>query len=160
MVVRVSRWVALTCLMTSSCFMWAGAARTPMPETEVKSLTTCKTGDLAAIKKNLMLAGYSIRSADDETIETDFKQTAAGYGRGKEFLKITAVKVDDETTKFRVRVRTESLDQVTTGEVKDSAGRTVATDSTLVENKNESDEGYFVERKDEYNSTHKDVCGS
>lgn len=144
---------------TTGCFMFGGSPQTPMPTNEVTSLTTCKTGDLAVIKKNLMLAGYSIQNADDETVVTDFKQTAAGYGNGKEFLKITAVKVDDGTTKFKVRVKTESLDQVQTGEMKDGNGRTIATDSTLVQNQNEADEGYFVERKEQYTTTQKEVCG-
>lgn len=154
---------AFLALSTTGCFMFGGmgmAARTPLPDAEVQELTTCETGDLSAIKKNLMLSGYSIENVDDETIVTDFKQTSTAYGGGKEFLKIIAVKVDDARTKFKVRVRTESLDTMKTGELKDSSGRTIATDSTVVENKNEVDEAYFVEMKDQYAATKREVCGT
>jgi len=159
-----SRFVALgafLALSTTGCFMFGAGmgASTPMADADVAAVTTCKTGDLTAIKKNLMLAGYSIDNIDGETLETGFKQTSAAYGGGKEFVKIIAVKVDDETTKFKVRVRTQSLDKMETGEMKDSMGRTIATDSTVVENKNESDQAYYVEAKDQYTATHKEVCG-
>ncbi len=158
-----SRFLALgafLALSTTGCFMFAGMpASTPMAEADVTAVTTCKTGDLSTIKKNLMLAGYSIDNVDDESLETGFKQTAGGGG-GKEFLKIIAVKVDDETTKFKVRVRTESLDKMQTGEMKDSMGRTIATDSTVVENNNEVDQAYYVEAKDQYAITQKEVCGT
>lgn len=158
---RILALGALLALSSTGCFMFGGMpAATPMAEADVTAVTTCKTGDLSTIKKNLMLAGYSIDNIDDESLETGFKQTAAaGYGGGKEFLKIIAVKVDDETTKFKVRVRTESLDKMQTGEMKDSMGRTIATDSTVVENNNEVDQAYYVEAKDQYAMTQKEVCG-
>jgi hypothetical protein len=146
-------------LSLSGCFMFAGMKRTPMQPQAVQSLTTCGTGDMAAVKKNLMLAGYGIVRADDETIETDYKQTSSGYG-GKEFLKVTAVRVDDKTVKFKVRVRSESQKTVQTGELKDSNGRTIATDSQVVNDQNEADEAYYQEFKQQYEQTHQDVCGT
>ena len=104
-----------------------GLARTPMPDTQVADLTTCNTGDIATIKKNLVLAGYSVKNADGDTLETEFKQVD-GYGTHKELEKITVVKVDGSKAKFRVRVREEGVQKVETGRVQDSQGRTVATD--------------------------------
>ena len=151
--------VAGMAISVSGCFMFAGMKRTPMQPDAVASLTTCGTGDMSSIKKNLMLAGYRVVSADDETIQTDFKQTA-GYGGSKEFLKVTAVRVDDKTVKFKVRVKSESMQTVQTGELKDSNGRTIATDSQVVNDQNEGDESYVLEMKDQYEATHKEVCGS
>jgi hypothetical protein len=136
-----------------------GLARTPMPETQVADLTTCNTGDMASIKKNLVLAGYSVKNADGDTLETEFKQVD-GYGTQKELEKITVVKVDGAKAKFRVRVREEGMQKVETGRVQDSQGRTVATDSQLVGTQNETDEHYYNEARTQYEARKKNVCGN
>ena len=157
--IMVGILASVAAVALSGC-SWMGAfKRTPMQPQEVAQLTTCATGDMAQIKKNLLLAGYSVPRVDQETVETDFKQMG-GAGHAKAFVRITAVRIDDTTTKFKVRVKLESLDSVKTGELKDGNGRTIATDSSLVKNQNEEDEAYFVEGRNEYAQVRSEVCGA
>jgi hypothetical protein len=149
---------AITVSAATGCSaFFSGGARTLMPETQVADLTTCTSGDLASIKKNLVLAGYSVKSQDNDMIETEFKQVD-GYGTQKELEKIMVVK-DGQKAKFRVRVREEGVQKVETGRVQDSQGRTVATDSQLVSTQNEADEKYFNEARQQYEARKKNVCG-
>jgi hypothetical protein len=142
------------------CFgMIPGWTRTPMPPNQVEDLTTCKNTDLGKIKKNLMLNGYSIRDADQDAVETEFKQIA-GYGNSKVSERISAIKVDDSTVKFRVRVREDSLNRVETGQLRSSTGQVIATDSKLVHNENEQDEHYYAETIEQHQTTKRQVCGS
>jgi hypothetical protein len=151
--------LALLATTSTGCLnLIPGLARTPMPDDQVASLTTCNTGDLASIKKNLMLAGYSVKNADGDTLETEFKQVE-GYGTSKELEKITVVKLDSSKAKFRVRVREEGVQKVETGRVQDSQGRTVATDSQLVGTQNETDEHYYKEAQPQYEKRKSTVCG-
>ena len=142
---------------TGCAAFFPGLARTPMPDTQVADLTTCNSGDLASIKKNLVLAGYSVKSQDSDTLETEFKQVE-GYSTQKELEKILVVK-DGSKAKFRVRVREEGVQKVETGRVQDSQGRTVATDSQLVGTQNETDEKYWNEGRQQYEARKKTVCG-
>ena len=54
----------LVSVSATGCMGLFGPARTPMPANEVAALTTCKTGDLSKIKKNLVLAGYGVTRSD------------------------------------------------------------------------------------------------
>lgn len=149
----------LLALGATGCFGLGGFGRTPMPADQVGALTTCKGSDMASIKKNLMLSGYSIRSASDDAIETDFKQVS-GYGTNKELQRVSIVKVDDKTARFHVRVKSEGVEKVETGRVTTTSGKVVATDNKLVHTENEEDEHYFNESRQLHEKTHREVCGS
>jgi len=150
---------AALALTATGCFGLGGFGRTPMPQQQVSELTTCKGADMTSIKKNLMLSGYAIRSASDETIETDYKQVS-GYGTSKEMLRISIVKVDDKTARFHVRTKSEGVQKVETGRVTTTSGQVVATDNKLVHTENEQDEQYFNESRQLHEQTRREVCGS
>lgn len=144
--------------LVSGCFGMLGMKRTPLPDAQISQLTTCKTGDLAKIKKNLVLAGYSVQRADGDLLETEYKQTDR-LGDSKSFEKISVVRVDETTAKFKVKVRVDRREKVQTGEVKDSMGRTVATGSTMEKTSDEDDTQYYEEARPQYEATRKMVCG-
>ncbi len=138
------------------------APQTPMAQTDVDKLTTCSHGDMEKIRKNLLLAGYSVRSSTHETIETEFKQidSTNPYSRGKSLVRVSVVKVDGKTAKFHVRTRSESLDKIETGQAKDYRGNVIATDSQLVRNTDEGDMKFYNEQRTSHEGTHHEVCGS
>ncbi len=148
--------VAFSCV---GCMSLLGPKRTPLADAQVAQLTTCKTGDLAQIKKNLVLAGYSVTRADGDIVETDYKQVSQGYGSMKELEKISVVKVDDSTTKFKVKIRMDGKEKVETGEIKDGNGRTIATNSRMENKSEESDEMYYEEARAQHEAKRKTVCG-
>lgn len=131
----------------------------PLATAEVEAVTTCKGSNIAKIKKNLMLAGYSIRNESADTLETEFKQVD-GAGTQASSERIMVVKVDDQNIRFRVRVKSEGMAKVETGRVTTTSGRTVATDSQLVHTQNETDEKYFKDTLPLHQKTQKDVCGA
>ncbi len=133
--------------------------RTPLQTAELDAVTTCKNSSIGKIKKNLMLAGYSIRSESPDTLETEFKQVE-GYGTSTASERIMVVKVDDASIKFRVRVKSEGMQKVETGRVTTTSGQTVATDSQLVHTQNEADEEYYKESMVQHQKEQSMVCGS
>ncbi|NOU33526.1 MAG: hypothetical protein HOO96_36990 [Polyangiaceae bacterium] len=148
----------LVSVSATGCMGLFGPARTPMPANEVAALTTCKTGDLSKIKKNLVLAGYGVTRSDGDIIETDFKQVTK-FGSTKELEKISVVRVDENTTKFKVKVRVESKEEVESAKVKDGSGRTVATGTRLENTTDESETQYYQEGRPQYEEARKAVCG-
>lgn len=152
-------FAATLVVSTAGCAgLLPGMSRTPMPANQVEELTVCKNADMAKIKKNLVLNGYSIRNETDELIETDFKQVD-GRGTSKFSERISVVKVDDTKAKFNVRKKSEGVEKVETGQFKSSNGQVLATDSQLVPTANEEDEQYYVEAKDQHEATRRKVCG-
>jgi hypothetical protein len=166
--------LGLFALPSLGCFM-LGPVRTPIQGQQVEQLTTCKNTDLGKIRKNLMLNGFSIRDATDDTIETEYKQVDDGlrapslaggpFARvegpvSKTSKRVTVIKLDDTTVKFRVRVREDSLRKVETGRVTSSTGQVIATDSSLVHDENEQDEHYFTETIPQHEETRRQICGA
>ena len=152
-------FAASIAVTTTGCFgLIPGMGRTPMPANDVEALTVCKNADMAKIKKNLVLNGYAIRSASDDVIETDFKQTE-GRGTSKFSERISVVKVDEGKAKFKIRLKSEGVEKVETGQVRSSNGQVLATDSKLLQTANEEDEQYYTETKPQHEATHKNVCG-
>lgn len=132
---------------------------TPLPPQQVEQLTTCRTGDLSAIKKNLVLAGWSIAKEDGDLLETDFKQTDS-YRTASIAERIAVVRLDDARARFVVRLRYDGHDRVTTGEVQDERGKTVATSSQVVDTRSDSDETYDDSGLDVYAARRQKVCGA
>ena len=148
---------ALAAILPGCMFLGGfGAPKTPLPPAEVATLTTCKTGDLVAIKKNLVLNGYSLRIASDDTLETSYKQTEGGYG-AKLSERISVVKIDPSTAKFHVRIRQEGMQKVETGRAR--AGAYEATQHELVKTDDETDREDTVEDKAFAEKTRVAVCG-
>lgn len=152
-------FVATITVTTSGCFgLVPGMTREPLPANDVETLTVCKNADMAKIKKNLVLNGFTIRSQTDDVIETDFKQVD-GRGTSKFSERISVVKVDEGKAKFKVRVKEQGMEKVETGQMKSSTGQVLATDSKLVSTENEADQKYYADGKPEYEATRKSVCG-
>jgi hypothetical protein len=146
-------------LGVAGCLFMMPKPANPLPMQEVDALTTCKDTDLATIKKNLLLNGYTLESQDGESLVTQFKQVEGG-GTEKGFERFNVVKVDERTLKFRVRVRNQSVQRVQTGEARDYRGRVVATDSQLVGTDNEADQAYVDTDRLLYANQHRAVCGN
>ncbi len=83
----------------------------PLSQAEVKRLTTCDNADLKTIRKNLLLAGYVVTKTTDDDLVTDFKQVGAG-SYNKKWVRVTAVKVDDKTIRFKTREKLVSTERV------------------------------------------------
>jgi hypothetical protein len=132
---------------------------TPMPEPEKQALTTCKTGNLETIRKNLMLAGYDVTNFSKEAMATGYKQVDAGYNSGKVFRKINVVSIDPKTARFVVKNRQENYREVSAGSTTYSGGYT-AQHSQVVRDENEFDEKYYSEYRDQYVGLQTQVCGS
>lgn len=147
------------CLLPS--FVLVYSCVTPMPQSEIEMLTTCKNVDLKAIRKNLLLNGYGITAASDEDLITDYKQT--NYGT---WQRITVVKVDDKTTKFRIRNRHQYESTKPSGysetRVNTGSGQTTSIRQQTHEVQQEigeSDEVYYTEYYSRYQQTKDEVCG-
>lgn len=143
-----------------------GACVHPMGAGEINELTTCKKGTtIAKVKKNLLLAGYGIQHASDEEIVTDYKQNG-----GRNWSRITAIKMDD-TVKFKVRTRSESLESMPSSQTSTSFGnsnsRKNGRDNTIVTREertervqNDSDQAYYIEHRAQHENTKSEVCGA
>ena len=131
---------------------------------EVVRVTTCKNTDLKAIRKNLLLAGYEIKSASDTDLTTDYKQVA-GYSSDKTARRITVVKMDDKTYRFNVRLKSSRVErnQNNAGyqDPNKKNGTTINIDmSQPIEVQNDYDQAYYQEHVAEYDNTHREVCGN
>ncbi len=159
------RFVATTfsCLPFALVFVTGCTLPKPLSPQEVENLTTCATGDLDVIKKNLLLAGWSIEREDADALQTDFKPID-GY-RGVSYAsnsseRIAVVRLNDHASRFVVRQRAEGYETVTTGERKDSRGRTVSTSSQVVDTKSESEEAYYDTDRARYLERRQKICGA
>jgi hypothetical protein len=125
---------------------------------------------MAKIKKNLVLAGYTIVQDDAETIQTDYKQVS-GSGTRRDLQKINVVKIEDNLARFKVRVREDRIEPVKGSEERTSVvvgknEKTAATAQSKTETtnyvptSNEGDETYYQENAADYQNTRREVCGS
>lgn len=148
---------AAACLalaMTAACRLPA-----PLPPEEVSNLTTCRTGDLGVIKKNLVLGGWSVERDDAETLETGFKQVG-GVGTAAHYERIAVVRLDDHTSRFSVRVRSTDVESVETSRVTDDKGNVVSSQGQAVPTTAEQDEHYYDTSRAEYAERRQKVCGA
>lgn len=138
---------------------------TPMSQSDIDELTTCKNTNLKAIRKNLLLNGYKILNATDEDLSTDFKQVS-GYSTSRTLQAINVIKIDDKTFRFKVRKREDRVETVDTGSTSFSQGMGNQSQSVNIQQKqavntsNENDERYYIEYRETYAKTHRDVCGN
>lgn len=136
---------------------------TPLGRSEIETLTTCKDTDIKKIRKNLLLAGYEIKSESDGDITTDFKQVQ-GWGQDRGLRRITVVKIDDKTFKFNVRIRNVRVEKsnsgltVGSGDAKKSNNINIDL-SQPIETTNDNDQSYYEEYRDDYRGTQQEVCG-
>lgn len=159
-----SRFFAVTFPSLSLALVFVTGCSLPKPLSpqEVQQLTTCSTGDLGAIKKNLVLAGWAIEKEDGNILETDFKPVdrSSGYQRASnDSERISVVRLDEHTVRFVVRQRSEGYENVTTGEQKDARGRTVGTTSQVVNTHSESEESYYDWDRVRFAERRRKVCG-
>ncbi len=151
-------------LLVAGLFTFVGCV-TPMAPSEIDSLTTCKNVPLEKIKKNLLLAGYGIEHATDSEIITDFKQ-----GGGRRWQRVTVIKMEDDLSKFKIRIRNESQESapggssqttVVSGSGKKAKKQTYTTTENRTERvTNDVDQSYYQEYRAEYERTRAEVCGS
>ena len=74
-----------------------------LSDEEVKDITHCKVS-LSQAKKNLVMAGFSIKSSDDEVLVTDFRQEYTRHiglndGFEQKFIRVSIVTVDEDIQK-------------------------------------------------------------
>lgn len=152
-------------LLIGAVFFVTGCV-TPMGAGEIQSLTTCRNTDMQAIRKNLLMSGYEIKSESATDLVTDFKQVG-GYGRERALQRITVVKVDESTFRFNVRLRDVRVERdsgrgmsVTNSDPKRQQSSTVTIDlSQPVEVTQDTDRSYYQEHADKYAQTQQEVCG-
>lgn len=141
-----------------------GGCVTPMGQADIESLTTCTGADLTTIRKNLMLAGYVIKAQGASDLSTEFRQVG-GYGYDRSLRRINVVEVKPGTYRFRVTNQVISIDRDRhnfgggTSMGKEKSPTVVIDLSQPVETTNEYDETYYVERRDDYESVRREVCG-
>ncbi len=141
---------------------------TPMNFRDIEEVTTCKGKSIADIRKNLLLAGFSIKAQGDDFISTDFKQTG-GYATDKELTRINVVKISDDQVKFKVVNRSDSLQSVpkystttqtqTSSKVAPKTIESTTQESQFITTSDEGDQTYYVELKGRYLQTKQEVCG-
>jgi hypothetical protein len=156
----------ISLLMGAACLT---GCLTPMGPSQVDQMTSCNHADMAKIKKNLVLAGYTIVHDDAETIQTDYKQVS-GSGTRRNLQKISVVKLEDSLARFKVRVREDRIEPVKGSEERTSVviGKNEKSTATAqsktettnyVPTSNEVDETYYEEHAAAYQNTKREVCG-
>jgi hypothetical protein len=158
-------------IIGSFLFLYLTACVTPMGPGEIDDLTSCKGIGLPAIRKNLLLAGYDIQSQGEEDLTTGFKQVS-GYGTSRGLQRITVVKIAENQFRFRVTLRSDSMQAISTGSTTQKITTTTSGNSPkstyentndqrqLVSTSNEGDQTYYVEHRGNYESTRHAVCGN
>jgi hypothetical protein len=141
---------------------------TPMAPSEIDALTTCPKGtNLSKVKKNLLLSGYGIQHATDDELITDYKQSG-----GRQWQRVTALKMDDDLVKFKVRIRRESYESVPTtsttsvtsfsgsGKKSRRSDEQITTTENRAERvQNDADLAYYVEYRKDYEQNKSEICG-
>jgi ribulose bisphosphate carboxylase small subunit len=82
---------------------------TPMNQSDIEAVTTCKDTTLADIRRNLLLQGFKIDQESKTDLVTDFKQTDF-WQVDRQFLRISAVEVEEKTFKLKVSIFYYELD--------------------------------------------------
>lgn len=142
----------------------AVACVTPMKVADIERLTTCKGKGFEQIRQSLLLAGYEIKNETKLDLTTDYKQVG-GFGRDRRLRRITVVKLDEQTFRFRVRNKEIRIDRENHGAVgfgndrKKDAGTVIIDLSQPVETVQEFDEDYHEESREIYEETQREVCG-
>ncbi|MFK7827247.1 MAG: hypothetical protein AB8G05_24095 [Oligoflexales bacterium] len=133
---------------------------TPMPESEIISLTTCRNTNIKKIRKNLLLEDFEIKSMAKDDLQTAYKQIG-GYRLNKRYQRITVVRTSGKNFRFSVRYKTKSYDKVKTGgtEIRSGSSSIKTNQSQLVENDSERNERYYVDFRDRYRQLQRQVCG-
>jgi len=146
--------------LVASLFVLITGCMTPMAQRDIDELTTCNNTDLKALRKNLLLNGYAVVSQSDDDIVTDYKQ------EGRNWSRVTVIKVDDKTFKFKVRNRREGYEQAPTGStlttISSNDGRRVqahSQGSQTFKTTDENDQVYYVEQRAQHEATRSAVCG-
>jgi len=142
------------------------ACLTPMGPADIDALTTCPNTDLALARRNLLLNGYGIASSSDEDLVTDFKEVAS-RGSGRTLQRITVLKTERQTLKFRVRIRVEDVQPYPSSSVATSV--TIGNERHMMESQrfysvfplvHELDQGYYVQHRADYAATRREICGA
>lgn len=139
---------------------------TPMAQSDVEEVTTCKETTLADIRRNLLLDGFKIEKESKTDLVTDFKQTSI-WNSDRQFLRITAVEVGEKTFKLKVRRKSIRIhDSDSFGMGMTGSGRRNRASSSItfdfsrpIEIEDEDDQEYFEEHFDRHMQLRKLICG-
>jgi hypothetical protein len=140
---------------------------TPMNQSDIEDVTTCKNTTLADIRRNLLLDGFKIDQESKNDLVTDFKQTDF-WKNDRQFLRITAVEVGENTFKLKVRrksIRIHESDSYGMG-MAGSGRRNKASGSIFfdfsrpIEVEDEDDQTYYQEHLDRHMQLRKQICGT
>ena len=145
---------------------FVAACVTPMTMSQVEDVTTCKQTTLKKIRKNLLLAGYEIEEQTSEDLVTEWKQTG-GYEKNRSLDRITVVKVDDSTFRFKVMQRSVRVDRENIATVSTTSKSKKRRDSATtgisfgrdVDRTNDSEQRYYQEYETTYRQKQYEVCG-
>jgi hypothetical protein len=140
---------------------------TPMKQSDIEELTTCKNTTLADIRRNLLLDGFKINQESKTDLVTDFKQTDF-WKSDRQFLRITAVEIGENTFKLKVRrksIRIHESDSfgmgmAGSGRQRSPSGTIVFDFSRPIEVEDEDDQTYYEEHFDRHLQLRKLICGA
>lgn len=136
---------------------------TAMGAKGVERLTSCEKTDWAGVKLTLLKNGYELKKATDTELETEFKNTDDD-GADRKLRKFTVTKGEDGTVRFRERLKTVRRDDSLLMGGMGSGGRRSGVSIGIqvgdaMEIESEFDQEYYEERRDEYESAQREVCG-
>lgn len=154
-------------VLSTVLFLALTSCVTPMNQSDIEEVTTCKDTTLADIRRNLLLDGYKIEQESKTDLVTDFKQTDF-WKSDRQFLRITAVEIGDKTFKLKVRTKTIRIHEsdsfgmgmAGSGQRSRATGTIVFDFSRPIEVEDEDDQAYFQEHLDRHIRLRKLICGA
>jgi hypothetical protein len=137
-----------------------------MEPAEIEEVTTCRGTDLATIRKNLLLDGFTVEKEFPTDLVTDFKQSAYWNG-DRRYIRVTVVETGEKTFKLKVRTRTIRIyqrDQVGMGmstydPYHRPTGTVILDFSRPMEVEHEADMDYYKEERDRHEAFKSMICG-
>lgn len=148
-------------------FLWMLASCvTPMSQSEIDEVTTCKDITIASVRKNLLLNGFVIDKETTTDLVTEFKQTDYWHS-DRSFIRVSAIDLGDSRIKLKVRVKSIRIHRdegiglgVSSFERRSRQSNSVILDfSRPIEVEDEEDETYFDEHRGRYQLLKHQVCG-
>ena len=133
---------------------------TPMASNEIEPLTECNHGDLAQVKRNLILAGYGIAHAATGEIITDFRQLSSNQN----WQRISAVKMSPNKIKLVFRQRQSFNHPIALTHSRSLSGinqnpeNNFASTMHYQSSINEFDPIFYSEHKNHYIQQHSRIC--